>query len=451
MIAGARRTATPSDAGFRAGGALPKHRLAESEVPALIDGNNLLHAAREIDGRARELDREQLCAILAEWARRRRQAVTIVYDGAEPQGLLASQLLGTRRGLRVVFSGRGVSADDRIAELLAQDTATRSITVVSADREVRMSARRCGARSVRSDDFWLGLRADEARWQTARAAEPREKRGGLAGDALETWLKEFSIPSDASFSDAEFQRKLLEEEERAKANVAGRIDGPGSADDKFTAGDRGPFAAGGGASSAKRNTQGSGTPARTPSAPSDGTGRNPAPESRPPIVIDHTPHGRVDDFGPEGDALLAAAERMVTGSPDQWQIGTPEDALDAMRSATPGVTPLDGDAKEKRRGLKRTDSQQTWDDAPNSGRDARPASGAALSPATPSTTPTKDVLTGDAATGAPQQSSETPSRSEYDTDSLPEDWENALGNWPPIGTTPLDKKGGKDRNRRKKS
>ncbi|WP_405912081.1 NYN domain-containing protein [Streptomyces sp. NBC_00963] len=73
--------------------------------------------------------------------------MTCVFDGAE---LAAPVLLAPPRGVRVLFSKPGVTADEVIRQLVRAEPSGRPVVVVSADREVADGVARSGARPVAS-------------------------------------------------------------------------------------------------------------------------------------------------------------------------------------------------------------------------------------------------------------------------------------------------------------
>ncbi|MEU1279077.1 NYN domain-containing protein [Streptomyces sp. NPDC005805] len=73
--------------------------------------------------------------------------VTCVFDGAE---LAAPVLLAPPRGVRVLFSKPGVTADELIRQLVRAEPPGRPVVVVSTDREVADGVARAGARPVAS-------------------------------------------------------------------------------------------------------------------------------------------------------------------------------------------------------------------------------------------------------------------------------------------------------------
>ncbi|MGH3377715.1 MAG: NYN domain-containing protein, partial [Actinoallomurus sp.] len=69
--------------------------------------------------------------------------VTVVFDGAELDTPVAVQ---APRGVRVLFSAPGQTADDLIGQLVRAEPTGRAVVVISSDQEVCDSARRADAR-----------------------------------------------------------------------------------------------------------------------------------------------------------------------------------------------------------------------------------------------------------------------------------------------------------------
>lgn len=159
-------------------------------MPVLIDGNNLLHAARDAPGGDLLIGRSMLCDALGRWTQRRDGDVHVVFDGPAPRADLAGQI--GHPAIKVSYSGGGISADAVLEGLLEANSAARRLMVVSSDREVRRAARRRRAQPVRSEDFWALVKRDLAR-PVPRRIEPEEKEAGLSPEATQTWLEEFGL------------------------------------------------------------------------------------------------------------------------------------------------------------------------------------------------------------------------------------------------------------------
>ncbi len=159
-------------------------------MPVVIDGNNLLYAARAVEDPARLIGRSMLCDTLGSWAQRRRQQVHVVFDGPAPSAALASQI--GHPDISVTYSGAGISADAVVANILETYSAARRMVVVSTDREIARAAKRRRAASVRSEDFWAAVKADLDR-PVRQRVEPKEKEAGLSSEATQQWLDEFGL------------------------------------------------------------------------------------------------------------------------------------------------------------------------------------------------------------------------------------------------------------------
>ncbi|WP_156721900.1 NYN domain-containing protein [Streptomyces apocyni] len=94
-----------------------------------------------------EKQRLRLLGSLSALAAQTGAEVTCVFDGAE---LAAPVLLAPPRGVRVLFSKPGVTADELIRQLVRAEPPGRPVTVVSTDREVADGVARAGARPVAS-------------------------------------------------------------------------------------------------------------------------------------------------------------------------------------------------------------------------------------------------------------------------------------------------------------
>lgn len=158
-------------------------------MPVIIDGNNLLFAARGAEDDGPLVGRSMLCDAIGEWARRRGEQVRVVFDGPAPSQALAQQI--GHAAIDVSYSG-STSADDALIEVLDTDSAARRLLVVSTDREIAQAARRRRATAIRSDEFWALLKQDLAR-PLPTPVEPREKRRGLSPAATDAWLREFGF------------------------------------------------------------------------------------------------------------------------------------------------------------------------------------------------------------------------------------------------------------------
>jgi predicted RNA-binding protein with PIN domain len=120
-------------------------RLLElPKVHLVVDGYNVTKTGYGDLSLAQQ--RNRLTQVLAVLAARTGAEVTCVYDGANRPPAMPP----TPRGVRVLFSIPGQSADELIRRLVAAEPRGRPVVVVSSDREVADAARRAGAYPVAS-------------------------------------------------------------------------------------------------------------------------------------------------------------------------------------------------------------------------------------------------------------------------------------------------------------
>ena len=97
--------------------------------------------------------------------------------------------------LEVYFSGPSNEADDVIESKIADNTAPKSLVVVSSDRRVRQAASRRKAIDAPAELFWQTLLAQLEKQSNRPAPEPSEKRRGLTQRETDLWLDLFDLDS----------------------------------------------------------------------------------------------------------------------------------------------------------------------------------------------------------------------------------------------------------------
>lgn len=164
-------------------------------MPILIDGYNLLRGAAKW-GPDKSLGQLRLCELLGRWSVLTKKPVTIVFDGPEPRAGYARQLRNC--GIQVLYSGPGRSADDLLIEEIQRCSAPRRLEVVSADREIRVAARRRRCREIGPEVFFESVcsRLAASSVRPPRRVEPATKQKGLREGELHFWLAEFGLHGD---------------------------------------------------------------------------------------------------------------------------------------------------------------------------------------------------------------------------------------------------------------
>ncbi|MGP4002042.1 NYN domain-containing protein [Streptomyces sp. 8N706] len=140
---------TPKDIASRAlsdtDPALLDQLLALPQAHLVVDGYNVTKTGYPT--MPLEKQRLRLLGGLAVLAAQTGAEMTCVFDGAE---LAAPVLLAPPRGVRVLFSKPGQTADELIRRLVRAEPPGRPVVVVSTDREVADGVARAGARPVAS-------------------------------------------------------------------------------------------------------------------------------------------------------------------------------------------------------------------------------------------------------------------------------------------------------------
>ncbi|MGH4027720.1 NYN domain-containing protein [Actinomycetota bacterium Odt1-20B] len=140
---------TPKDIAARAlsenDPAILDQLLALPQAHMVVDGYNVTKTGYPT--MPLEKQRLRLLGSLSQLAAQTGAEVTCVFDGAE---LAAPVLLAPPRGVRVLFSKPGVTADELIRQLVRAEPPGRPVVVVSTDREVADGIAKAGARPVAS-------------------------------------------------------------------------------------------------------------------------------------------------------------------------------------------------------------------------------------------------------------------------------------------------------------
>ena len=125
--------------------ALLDELLRLPQVHLVVDGYNVTKLA--YGDQPLETQRNRLVTGLGALAAQTQAEVTCVFDGAEQSSHI---LLTSPRGVRVVFSEPGTTADSLIRRLVRAEPEGRSVVVVSTDNEVVAGVRAAGAHAVPS-------------------------------------------------------------------------------------------------------------------------------------------------------------------------------------------------------------------------------------------------------------------------------------------------------------
>ncbi|MEU4425635.1 NYN domain-containing protein [Actinoplanes sp. NPDC024001] len=121
--------------------------LALPRAHLVVDGYNV--TKRGFADMSLEQQRKRLITGLGGIAAQTGDEVTVVFDGAER----VHGLPPAPRGVRVLFSRKGTTADELIRQLVRAEPPGRPVVVVSSDREVADGVRRHGAYPMGADSL----------------------------------------------------------------------------------------------------------------------------------------------------------------------------------------------------------------------------------------------------------------------------------------------------------
>jgi predicted RNA-binding protein with PIN domain len=123
---------------------LVRELLALPQVHLIVDGYNVTRA--EWDDTTLEHQRNRLLRGLGPLAAQSGAEVTVVFDGTNAE---SRPPVSQPRGVRVLFSPRGVLADDVVRELVDAEPPGRPVAVVTSDQEIaRDVGRKSGVRVI---------------------------------------------------------------------------------------------------------------------------------------------------------------------------------------------------------------------------------------------------------------------------------------------------------------
>jgi predicted RNA-binding protein with PIN domain len=146
VAASGARTTSAAGALGAASPALLEQLLAMPRSRLVVDGYNV--SKRAWPSSSLEAQRHRLAGGLAALVARTGADTTLVFDAAETDH---RPPVVAPRGVRVLYSPRGVLADDVVRDLVAVEPVGRVVVVVTADRAVADDVARDGARVVDPD------------------------------------------------------------------------------------------------------------------------------------------------------------------------------------------------------------------------------------------------------------------------------------------------------------
>jgi predicted RNA-binding protein with PIN domain len=121
-------------------------------IHIIIDGYNLIRQSNSLsilDMQDIQLGREALVDMLAAYKKIKSHRITVVFDGTTAP--LSSQQRDRHKGISIIFSHKGESADTVIKKMARREM--QRALVVSSDQDIVQSAAASGAATVSANDF----------------------------------------------------------------------------------------------------------------------------------------------------------------------------------------------------------------------------------------------------------------------------------------------------------
>jgi uncharacterized protein len=152
-------------------------------MPYLIDGHNLIAQMPGVSLSDPD-DEVQLVLRLRQFAARKRQKITVVFDHGIPGGWSRDLSTGP---VKVVFAGSHTDADRVILERIREAKTPTDIKLVSSDGEIRRAAEARRVQVIASQDFAVTLH------KPSPGEPPRDPRENiqLSKDEVKEWMQVF--------------------------------------------------------------------------------------------------------------------------------------------------------------------------------------------------------------------------------------------------------------------
>lgn len=156
-------------------------------MPYIIDGNNLIGSSPDMSLEESGV-RQKITHMVRKFQQNRNNKVIVVFDG-EPEGTSHRQEMGPK--FLVMYPRYGQSADDEIKHILDSYNDFRDVVLITSDRELKSYARKLGARTVNSIEFYFKLKRE---YRETGKREESQKRidTRLSDQEVDQWMKIFN-------------------------------------------------------------------------------------------------------------------------------------------------------------------------------------------------------------------------------------------------------------------
>ncbi|MFH1429744.1 MAG: NYN domain-containing protein [Candidatus Margulisiibacteriota bacterium] len=150
-------------------------------MPIIIDGYNFIGQCR-FTSLSEEDKEEKLIRRLAQYQSAIKQKVTVVFDGQYSELHMATT--EKRGGITIRYSCADSTADDLIKHIIRNDTNSKMLTVVTADNDIRLTAKQQKCRLLSPEEF-------EREMDKAQSGGSEKSDKPVSQGEVEGWLREF--------------------------------------------------------------------------------------------------------------------------------------------------------------------------------------------------------------------------------------------------------------------
>jgi predicted RNA-binding protein with PIN domain len=156
-------------------------------VPYLIDGHNLIAQMPDLSLDDPN-DEVKLVLRLRQFAGRKRQSITVVFDHGLPGGGSSGLSTGP---VKVIFADSHSNADRIIMERIREAKTPTNIKLVTSDGEIRRAGEARRAEVISSQDFVLMLLKPPPGARKKKPPSDKREDVRLSKDEVKEWMRVF--------------------------------------------------------------------------------------------------------------------------------------------------------------------------------------------------------------------------------------------------------------------
>jgi predicted RNA-binding protein with PIN domain len=156
-------------------------------VPYLIDGHNLIAQMPDLSLDDPN-DEVKLVLRLRQFAGRKRQSITVVFDHGLPGGWSSGLSTGP---VKVIFADSHSNADRIIMERIREAKTPTSIKLVTSDGEIRRAGEARRVEVISSQDFVLMLLKPPPGARKKKLPSDKREDVRLSKDEVKEWMRVF--------------------------------------------------------------------------------------------------------------------------------------------------------------------------------------------------------------------------------------------------------------------